>query len=97
MMRASRFHPAGIDFGPPEMRAEGVAAAKSFTQPIGELRQLVLEVLVQRLRRTFRNHGLWISDEARARPRAPRRRLGRRPGCPPPPPCSPLPRPRFIR
>ena len=50
-----------IDFGPAEMQAEGVAAARSFIQPVGELRQAVLEVLVARLRAVF--GGLWEGEQ----------------------------------
>ena len=42
-------------------QAEGVAAARSFIQPVGELRQAVLEVLVARLRAVF--GGLWEGEQ----------------------------------
>ena len=42
-----------IDFGLPEMTAEGVAAVKSSTQPLGELQLQVISLLEMRLRRAF--------------------------------------------
>ena len=42
-----------IDFGLPDMTAEGVAAAKSNVQPIGELQLQVISLLEERLRRAF--------------------------------------------
>ena len=48
-----------IDFGPREMSAEGVAAARSHTQPMGECRQRVVDLLVARLRSAFGEAQLW--------------------------------------
>jgi len=42
-----------IDFGLPEMTAEGVAAARSMVQPIGELQQQIISLLEMRLRAAF--------------------------------------------
>lgn len=42
-----------IDFGMPEMTAEGVAAAKSTVQPIGELQQTIISLLENRMRAAF--------------------------------------------
>lgn len=42
-----------IDFGLPEMTAEGVAAARSLVQPIGELQQQLITMLEERLRAAF--------------------------------------------
>ena len=42
-----------IDFGLPEMTAEGVAAARSSVQPIGELQQTLITLLEMRMRAAF--------------------------------------------
>ena len=42
-----------IDFGLPEMTAEGVAAARSNVQPIGELQQVLISLLEERMRHAF--------------------------------------------
>lgn len=52
-----------IDFGPREMSAEGVAAARSHTQPMGECRQRVVDLLVARLRNAFGEAQLWAEGE----------------------------------
>ena len=58
-----------IDFGLPEMTAEGVAAARNTVQPIGELQQQILTLLELRLREAF-GEAAWGGPE--------------RDGCPPP-------------
>lgn len=42
-----------IDFGLPDMTAEGVAAQRSLVQPIGELQQQIISLLEARLRAAF--------------------------------------------
>jgi hypothetical protein len=52
-----------IDFGPPSMTAEGVAAARSFVQPIGALRKTLVALLAARLRAAFAATRLWEGTE----------------------------------
>ena len=54
-----------IDFGLPEMTAEGVAAARSSVQPIGELQQAVISLLEARLRAAF-GEVAWGGEDAPA-------------------------------
>lgn len=52
-----------LDFGLPDMTPEGVAAARSSTQPVGEPQQRIIEMLEGRLRCVFKRGTLWHECE----------------------------------
>jgi hypothetical protein len=52
-----------LDFGLPDMTPEGVAAARSSTQPVGEQQQRIIEMLESRMRQVFKHGTLWRDSE----------------------------------
>ena len=56
-----------IDFGVEEMTAEGVAAARSSVQPIGELQQALITLLEERMRAAF-GRVAWGGEEGPTHP-----------------------------